>query len=71
MNRQELLARIVALEEMAEEPEFHEIQVVFVSQRPGAGPGDWRDPVERDGPLFRFKVPPKDWKKRLRRRRND
>ena len=69
MNRQELLARIVALEELAEEPD-QTIEIVFIKPRPGAGPGDWENYIEEPGFSFEVKTPPRNWK-RLRRRRND
>lgn len=70
MNRQEILARIAALEELAEEPETQTIEVVFWEPRPGAEPGDWEGATTEPGFSFEVKTPPRNWK-RLRRRRND
>ena len=70
MNKRELLARIVALEELQEEPEMERIEIVFIKPRPGAEPGDWEGATTVPGFSFEVKTPPRNWKK-LRRRRND
>jgi len=69
VNRQELLARIAALEELQEEPETQTIEVVFWKQREGAEPGNWEGATTVPGFSFEVKTPPRNWKK-LRRRRN-
>lgn len=69
MDKRELLARIVALEELAEEPETQTIEVVFWKQREGAEPGDWEGATTEPGFSFEVKTPPRNWKK-LRRRRD-
>lgn len=69
MNRQELIARIVALEEATEEPETHTIEVVFWKRREGAEPGDWEGATTEPGFSFEVKSPPRNWKG-MRRRRN-
>lgn len=69
MDKRELLARIVALEELAEEPTMERIEIVFIKPRPGAAAGDWEGYIEEPGFSFEVPRPPRNWKG-MRRRRN-